>query len=101
MTTPTPEGPIGRFAEWAEKHIAPDVADLKTAVADLETSGDKALTWLEAHTANARQLAALLVDAVKVIDPADSTMVAALVSRAEAIAAEAERIAQEVLAKGA
>lgn len=102
MSVPTPEqeGPIGRFAAWAEKHIAPDVADIKTAVAGLEASGEQALTYLEAHAANAQQLAALLVDVVKVVDPADATVAAALVARAEAVAAEAARIAQEVLGKG-
>jgi hypothetical protein len=101
MPEPTPEGPIGHFAEFVEKHIAPDIADIKTAVAGLETDGDKTLTWVQAHAANAQQLAGLVLDLVKAVDPADATLAASLVSRAEAIAAEAAKIAGEVLPQDA
>jgi hypothetical protein len=98
MSESTPEtGPIGELEKWAEKHVAPDLADIKTAVAGLETSGEQALTWIEAHAANAKELAALMVEVVKAIDPADASLAAALVSKAEAVLAEAERIAEEVL----
>lgn len=95
-----PAGPLARIEQWTERHIAPDLADIRTAVAGLENRAEQALTCLEARAANAQQLAALLADVVKAVDPADATVAAALLSRAEAIAAEADRIAQELLAKG-
>jgi hypothetical protein len=98
MPEPTPEtGPVSKLEEWAEEHLAPGLADIKAAVAGLEDRGDKALTWLEAHAANAKELAGLVVQVVKVIDPADASLAAGLVSKAEAVLAEAERIAEEVL----
>jgi hypothetical protein len=102
MSGPVPEtGPLGRVEKWAEEHLTPDIADIKAAVAGLEDRGDKALTWLEAHAANAKELAGLVVQVVKVIDPADASLAAGLVSKAEAVLAEAERIAEEVLGEGA
>lgn len=100
MTTPAAEGPIGHFEQWAEKHLAPGLADIKTAVAALEDKGETWTVWAQAHAANAQQLAGLVTDAVKLIDPADAAVAASLVSRAQAIAAEADRLAAELLAKG-
>jgi hypothetical protein len=76
---------IAHVEKWAEQHIAPDIA--------------RVLKFAEAHAANAQRVASLVLSLAQQFDPAAYPAVAAIVTEAEKTAAEAEKIAAELLGK--
>jgi hypothetical protein len=99
-TAPAPEpgspGFIGhiidRVRSWFERDVVPRVVAVE---GDLE----RVVKFAEAHAANAKQLADIVVGLVKTADPAAAPAVAELLAEAEKAAAEAVRIAEEFLHK--
>lgn len=91
MSEPTPEpgGIVAHVEHWVQEHVAPELQSVK---ADAE----RIVKFAEAHAANARALADLVVKLVQAADPSAAPAVAALVAEAEKIAAEAARIAREL-----
>ena len=98
---PAPEtgGWLARLERLVAERFGPDIADCRIKAENADIKAEKALAWLKDHAANASKLADLVTEAVKLTDPADASAMSGLVSEAEAIAAEAARIAAEVLAE--
>lgn len=94
MSEPVPEAPapgfLGHIERWVQEHVAPELATIKA-------DGERLIRFAEAHAANAQSLANVVLTAVKLIDPADAAAAAALIAEAERVAAEADRIAHEIL----
>lgn len=89
---PEPGGFLAHIEHWVQQHVVPELEAVKADSVRL-------VTFAEAHAANATQLANIVVAALKAIDPALAPGTAALVAEAEKAAAEADRIARELLGK--
>jgi hypothetical protein len=90
-TTAMPPGPFDRIEQWASRHLAPDLADLKADLADARIKAGNTAKWAQDHATVAETITGLLVKAAAA-DPA----LAGLAAEAERAAAEAARIAAEI-----
>src|ERR1017187_630025 len=78
----------GHFAAWAEKHLEPYLADLRSDITDARTKAGKALANTQAHAAQEEALAGLLVKIVSAADPAAGVVLAELAPEAKRVLAE-------------
>lgn len=91
MPPPAPEpapphaGPVDHIEQWASRHLAPDLPDLKRSAAWFLTFTQAHAVWAEKVTA----LAALLAEDA---DPAAAPAIAALAAAAQNALAELQRL---------
>jgi hypothetical protein len=99
MTEPAPVTPLvpaedheSRFRAWYEKHVCPDVADIRIKTANAGIDAGKALDYLRVHAQVVSQVAAVVAGLAKDNPELGPDAVAA--------AEEAARIAAEIAAAG-
>jgi hypothetical protein len=85
----------GHFAAWAEKHLAPCLADIRSDVADIEVKAGTALAAVQKAAPVLEKIAALVEKSVKA-----GTLPAEIVTEAESVALEAAGVARDLAAFG-
>ena len=87
---PAPDGgPLTHLEQWVARHLAPDIADIRI-------KAENALGAVRKVTPVLAEAVSIIQEAIKTLDPADAPAAAALITRAEELAAEAARIGAEL-----
>jgi hypothetical protein len=84
-----PGGVMTHIEEWVSRHLAPDIADIRIKAENALGAAGKMAPVL-------KEMASIVQEAVKALDPADAPAAASLIARAEAVAAEAAMIGAEL-----
>jgi len=80
-------GPVAHIEQWVAGHLAPEIAEIKGAVA-------KVADFAGAHAAWAESVTDLAVKLAETADPADAAAIQALAERVKRGLADLQRIAQ-------
>jgi hypothetical protein len=82
-------GPLTHIEHWFAREVAPDIADIRIKAENAITAARKVAPAVQ-------ELASVVTEALKALDPADAPAAAGLIARAEAVLAEAVRIGAEI-----